>query len=98
MANRQANPVIGVAVVVAVVIVALMIGQQQGRLGVSFCLLLGLIAIELANVYLAVCLYNCGPDNQPCQTRCFRRYLYIVNVLFLFTFFFCVFAGDKVFP
>ncbi len=98
MANSKFNPVVVVTIVVAVVIAALTIGNGGHRFGVSFCLFLGLLAIELANVYLAVCLYNCGPDNPACQTRCWRRYFYTVNVLVLVTVIFCLFAGEHVFP
>ena len=96
MANRQANPVIGVAVVAAVVIVALMVGRGS-QFDVGFCLLLGLIAIELANVYLAICLTNCGADNPTCQNRCWRRYFYTVNVLVAVTVLFCLFGWDRIF-
>ncbi|HEU4930345.1 MAG TPA: hypothetical protein VFU38_10995 [Candidatus Krumholzibacteria bacterium] len=95
MANPKLNAVLGVTIGVAVVIVALIAGGS--RFDVGFCLLLGLIAIEMANVYLAICLYNCGPENTACAERCWRRYFWAVNVLVLVTVVFCLFGFEHVF-
>jgi hypothetical protein len=95
MVNSKLNLVVGVTVVVAVVIVALIVGGS--RFDVGFCLLLGLIAIEIANVYLAICLYNCGPDNPACATKCWRRYFIAVNTLVLITVLFCLFGWERLF-
>ncbi len=97
MANSKFNAVVVVTIVVAVVIVALIAVNGGSRFGVSFCMLLGLIAIEMANVYLAICLYNCGPENTACQERCWRRYFYTVNILVFVTFVVCAFGGDHIF-